>query len=163
MVVLGAAWGVVAVGVSADLGGAPARYNDRFVPWLASVWEGQDPWIALLLLLVGSFGLASIRPRLWLAVGLSTMVVFGLLAAIEVSTGAGSHNLWPIEWGFYFLWSIPGFAGAATAWVVFTWRRSIRDRNAAQRPRRSSARKPWASSRWQEVVAASTRRPSKWD
>jgi hypothetical protein len=130
MVVLGAAWGVVAVGVSADLGGAPAGYHDSFVPWLASVWEGQDPRIALLLLLVGSFGLASIRPRLWLAVGLSTMAVFGLLAAIEVTAGSGSHNLWPIEWGFYFLGSIPGFLGAATAWVVFTWRRSIRDRNA---------------------------------
>lgn len=50
--------------------------------------------------------------RLCVLLGMSSIIVFLLVAIYEIMTQPSSHSLWPIEFIVYFVFSIPAIIGA---------------------------------------------------
>ena len=62
-------------------------------------------------------GMAGLVPALLtrtrpLILGASTMALLPVAALLEMAVDPTSHNLWPIEFVFYAVAALPGFAGA---------------------------------------------------
>lgn len=91
----------------------PHKYPAPLFPLLRNAWEGFHPIVSGPLLLVVGAALAFVRPKNWLVLGGSTMLLFPLAAILEMNRDPGSHNLWPIEFGLYIVFvGGPGVLGA---------------------------------------------------
>lgn len=73
--------------------------------------DGMQP---VSLLGIGVIGLAAglLRPRGWLIWGLCSMAALPCVAVVEMVRDPNSHNLWPIEFVLYGVFSVPGVLGA---------------------------------------------------
>ncbi len=91
----------------------PHKYSAPLFPLLRNAWEGLHPIFSGLLLLAVGGALAFVRPKNWLVLGGSTMLLFPLAAILEMNKDPGSHNLWPIEFVVYVVFvGGPGVLGA---------------------------------------------------
>jgi len=91
----------------------PHKYSAPLFPLLRNAWEALNPIFSGLLLVGIGSGLAFVKPKHWLVLGGSTMLLFPLAAILEMNKDPGSHNLWPIEFLLYIVFvSGPGVLGA---------------------------------------------------
>lgn len=79
---------------------------------VGSVWENQLPVPTVILLLAVGTLLGFFSVRLWWLLGPLTMLVFPVVALIDMMIWPTSHSLWPFEFILYGLFCIPGFVGA---------------------------------------------------
>lgn len=91
----------------------PHKYSAPLFPLLRNAWEEFHPIFSGLLLLATGGALAFVRPKNWLVLGGSTMLLLPLAAILEMYKDPGSHNLWPIEFVLYIMFvGGPGVLGA---------------------------------------------------
>lgn len=87
-------------------------------PFVRDAIENMSfPHVALALLLFGFF-LGWNHPRYWWLLGAATMSAFPIVAIIEMLRNPFSHNLWPIEFVYYAIDSIPAQLGALAGHVL---------------------------------------------
>lgn len=94
------------------------RYEAPLFPIVRSGIEGMSLQTLLLLLasglLLGLLGRG--RPAL---LGFATMALLPLITFAEITASPTSHNLWPLEFVFYGIASLPAVAGAfAGRWLA---------------------------------------------
>jgi len=75
-------------------------------------WENQVPVPTVILLLIVGVLIGLLSLRLWWFLGPLTMLIFPVVAIIDMMIWPKSHNLWFIEFIIYGLFCIPGFVGA---------------------------------------------------
>lgn len=109
-VFLSAAMGLAVIVVPVALDSHARQYDAAFLPLIRNGVEGMKVYSLLFLVLVGCligyFGKGSV----WF-VGPAVLAFFPIWSIIDMVMG-GDHNLFPIEWLFYALESIPGLVGA---------------------------------------------------
>jgi hypothetical protein len=99
--------------------GFGGHYSSPLFPLLRNAWELLEliPTLVLLLIVGGILGF--IRPKNWLVLGSSTVLLFPLAAVLEMAVDPGSHNLWPIEFLLYVvLVAVPALAGSLLGSVL---------------------------------------------
>jgi hypothetical protein len=88
---------------------ASRHYSAAFLPFVRDAVEGMRPYSLALLFGIGViFGLLG-RAPVWLT-GPATMVAFPAWSIVDMALG-GDHNLFPIEWFIYGVFSLFGLAG----------------------------------------------------
>ena len=97
----------------------PHKYSAPLFPLLRNAWEGLHPIFSGVFVLVIGGALAFARPKKWLVLGSSTILLFPLAALLEMLRDPSSHNLWPIEFMFYIvLIGGPGLLGAFIGSII---------------------------------------------
>jgi len=84
-------------------------FNASFIQ---AIYESMIPIPTLSLLIIIGIILGFISPRLWFLSGVLTLSIFPIVAFCEMITNPTSHNLWPIEFILYFVFTIPAIGGA---------------------------------------------------
>ncbi len=112
-------FGLVSITGVAVLTAAPIFTGARleypgFLPWLRPGIESFSKLSAAGLLVIGSIAgyLRPGRPFVW---GLATMALYPIWAITEMILDPTSHNLWPLEFMMYFIYSLIPTVGAAIA------------------------------------------------
>ncbi len=86
-------------------------YDAPLFPLVKTGVEGFSLLSMVMLVGAGAI-LGYLRPRGAIVWGAATMVVLPPLAVIEMMADPTSHNLWPLEFFFYGMGTLPGIAGA---------------------------------------------------
>jgi VIT1/CCC1 family predicted Fe2+/Mn2+ transporter len=76
-------------------------YDAPLFPLLRSSWEGLNPVVTALILVMTGMFLGFIRGQKWRTLGLSSVLLLVLAAIIEMVVSPSSHNLWPMEFLMY--------------------------------------------------------------
>ena len=106
---LAAAAGFCAYVLPVALDPAARHYEAAFLPFVRDAVEGMKPYSLALLFGIGViFGLLG-RAPVWLT-GPATMAAFPTWSVLDMAFG-GDHNLFPIEWFLYGVFSLCGLAG----------------------------------------------------
>ena len=87
------------------------QYDSPLFPLIRTGIEGISIWSFGLLLFSG-FGLKLLSKLSGWKIGLATMALFPILAIFEMIVDTSSHNLFPIEFIIYALYSVPAIIGA---------------------------------------------------
>ena len=87
------------------------HYESPLFPLLRTGFEEMSLWSFVFLFLAGLIGRLFVNLPGW-KIGLLTIVFFPLAAIFEMIVDPTSHNLFPIEFFFYALYSIPAMLGA---------------------------------------------------
>lgn len=118
-VLLAAVGGVAALLVPVLLDPHARQHEAAFLPVMGNAVEGMHPSSLALLFLVGMLlGWVAKAPAL--LIGPATMLAFPVWSILDMAAG-GDHNLFPIEWSLYVVFSMFGLAGVAAARVVRKW------------------------------------------
>ena len=108
-VLLAALAGFCAYVLPVALDPATRHYGAAFLPFVRDTVEGMKPYSLALLFGIGViFGLLG-RAPVWLT-GPATMAAFPVWSVLDMALG-NDHNLFPIEWFIYGLFSLCGLAG----------------------------------------------------
>ncbi len=122
---LAAAAGFCAYVLPVALDPAARHYEAEFLPFVRDAVEGVKPYSFAILfgigVMLGLFGRASI----WLT-GPATMAAMPVWSVVDMVLG-GDHNLFPIEWFIYGVFSLCGLLGG-----VVGRRARIRHKGAVQ-------------------------------
>jgi len=109
-ILLVAAAGFCAYVLPVALDPGTRHYDAAVLPFVRDAVEGMKAYSLVLLfgvgVLIGVLG----RAPVWLT-GPATMAALPVWSALDMALG-GSHNLFPIEWFLYGLFSLCGLAGA---------------------------------------------------
>jgi len=89
------------------------HYEAPLFPLLRTGIEGMSLWSLGFLYLTGLIGRLFVNLSGW-KIGLLTIVLFPLTAICEMIVDPTSHDMFPIEFFFYALYSIPAMLGAYT-------------------------------------------------
>src|ERR1700722_15120859 len=126
-VFLAATAGMVVVVLPILIGGEHRHNSAVFIPVIGNAVEDVKLYtlgfLFVLGLVIGIFGRAPV-----LLVGSATMLAFPIWSLIDMLVGGTGHDLWPMEWFFYGVESLPGLAGAVIGRVAKRWwikRRSL--------------------------------------
>jgi len=87
------------------------HYDAPLFPLLRTGIEGMSLWSVGFLFLTGLIGRLFVNLSVW-KIGILAIVLFPLAAFCEMKVDPTSHNLFPIEFFFYALYSIPAMLGA---------------------------------------------------
>jgi len=87
------------------------HHDAPLFPLLRTGIEGMSLWSVGFLFLTGLIGRLFVNLSGW-KIGLLTIVLFPLAAICEMIVDPTSHNMFPIEFFFYGLYSIPAMVGA---------------------------------------------------
>jgi len=90
------------------------QYDSPLFPLIRTGIEGISFWSFGLLLLSG-FGLKLLSNLSGWKIGLTTMALFPMLAIFEMFVDSSSHNMFPFEFIFYAVYSVPAIIGAYIA------------------------------------------------
>jgi hypothetical protein len=90
------------------------QYDSPLFPLIRTGIEGISFWSFGLLLLSG-FGVKLLSNLSGWKIGLTTMALFPILAIFEMFVDSSSHNMFPFEFIFYAVYSIPAIIGAYIA------------------------------------------------
>ena len=90
------------------------RYDAPLFPLIRTGIEGISIWSFGLLLLSG-FGVKLLSKLSSWKIGLTTMAFFPIMAIIEMLVDSSSHNMFPIEFILYAVYSAPSITGAYVA------------------------------------------------
>jgi hypothetical protein len=90
------------------------QYDSPLFPLIRTGIEGISIWSFGLLLLSG-FGVKLLSRLSGWKIGLTTMALFPIMAIFEMIVDSSSHNMFPIEFIFYALYSVPAIIGAYIA------------------------------------------------
>lgn len=90
------------------------QYDSPLFPLIRTGIEGISIWSFGLLLLSG-FGVKLFSKLSGWKIGLTTMALFPIMAIFEMIVDSSSHNMFPIEFIFYALYSVPAIIGAYLA------------------------------------------------
>lgn len=90
------------------------HYESPLFPLVRTGIEGISMWSVGLLFLTG-FGIKLLNKLSGWKIGLSTMALFPVMAILEMFVDSTSHNLFPIEFILYAVYSIPAIIGAYIA------------------------------------------------
>ena len=114
LVVLGAVAGLMCVIVPSYLlsGGVDVAYSSPLAPWLTTAYEHLRYVPSLISFFVDGLLLGALRPKRWLSLGLSTVLVPPLVIFGEIALSPTSHNLWPAEIGVYASFGLVAVVGA---------------------------------------------------
>ena len=108
-ILLAAAAGFCAYVLPVALDPATQHYEAAFLPFVRDAVEGMKDYTLGLLFGIGFlFGLLG-RASVWLT-GPATMVAFPAWSLLDMALG-NDHNLFPIEWFIYGVFSLCGLAG----------------------------------------------------
>ncbi|PKL81363.1 MAG: hypothetical protein CVV24_15625, partial [Ignavibacteriae bacterium HGW-Ignavibacteriae-3] len=80
--------------------------------FIGDVYENIILIPSVALLIVVGIALGFIRPRLWFISGVLTIIAFPIASLFEMIISPTSHNLWPIEFVIYCIFTIPATLGA---------------------------------------------------
>jgi hypothetical protein len=106
---LAAAAGFCAYVLPVALDPAARHYEAAFLPFVRDAVEGMKLYSLALLFGIGViFGLRG-RAPVWLT-GPATMAAFPIWSIMDIAFG-GDHNLFPIEWFIYGVFSLCGLVG----------------------------------------------------
>ncbi len=103
--------GLVGVALAGELAPPLSGHESPLFPAVDRGVEGMNG-ASLVLLGLAGFAPAAFRRAHPLLVGISTMALFPVLSIAEMVADPTSHNLWPFEWFFYALETLPGILGA---------------------------------------------------
>ncbi len=117
-----ALFGLVSVAGTAVVVAAPYLIGARldyqgFLPWMRPGIESFSKLSAAGLFIVGLVA-GYLRPGKPLVWGLATMALYPIWAIIEMTLDPTSHNLWPLEFIMYFVYSLIPTTGAAISGVL---------------------------------------------
>lgn len=87
------------------------QYDSPLFPLIRTGIEGISFWSFGLLLLSG-FGVKLLSNLSGWKIGLTTMALFPILAIFEMFVDSTSHNMFPFEFIFYAVYSVPAIIGA---------------------------------------------------
>ena len=108
-IVLAAAVGFCAYVLPVALDPAARHYEAAFLPFVRDAVEGMKPYSLAILfgigVIFGLLGRASVR-----LTGPATMAALPAWSVVDMALG-GDHNLFPIEWFMYGVFSLCGLAG----------------------------------------------------
>lgn len=90
------------------------QYDSPLFPLIRTGIEGISIWSFVLLLLSG-FGVKLLSKLSGWKIGLTTMALFPIMAIFEIIADSSSHNMFPIEFILYALYSVPAIIGAYLA------------------------------------------------
>jgi hypothetical protein len=90
------------------------HYESHLFPIIRTGIEGISLWSFGLLFLTG-FGIKLLNKLSGWKIGLSTMALFPVMAILEMFVDSTSHNLFPIEFILYAVYSVPAIIGAYIA------------------------------------------------
>jgi hypothetical protein len=90
------------------------QYDSPLFPLIRTGIEGISIW-SLGLLLLSGFGVKLLSNLSNWKIGLTTMALFPILAIFEMFVDSSSHNMFPIEFIFYTIYSVPAIIGASIA------------------------------------------------
>ncbi|WP_075350834.1 hypothetical protein [Algoriphagus marinus] len=90
------------------------QYDSPLFPLIRTGIEGISSWSFGLLFLSG-FGVKLLSKLSSWKIGLSTMALFPIMAIFEMIVDPSSHNMLPIEFIFYAVYSVPAIIGAYLA------------------------------------------------
>ena len=90
------------------------QYDSPLFPIIRTGIEGISIWSFGLLLLSG-FCVKLLSKLPWWKIGLTTMALFPIMAILEMFVDSSSHNVFPIEFIIYALYSAPAIGGAYIA------------------------------------------------
>ncbi len=90
------------------------QYDSPLFPMIRTGIEGISIWSFGLLLLSG-FGVKLLSKLSGWKIGLTTMALFPIMAIFEMIVDSSSHNLFPIEFILYAVYSVPAIIGAYLA------------------------------------------------
>ena len=90
------------------------QYDSGLFPLIRTGIEGISMW-SLGLLFLSGFGVKLLSKLSGWKIGLTTMAFFPIMAILEMFVVSGSHNLFPIEFILYAVYSVPGIIGAYIA------------------------------------------------
>ena len=107
-IALGGTGGMV---VPAALQGLALQHTAGLFPVLGAAIDGMSRYAVLLLVGIGAVGGFFSSVRGWL-LGVSSVALLPAAAVCEMVVDPTSHNLWPLEFAFYAVLSIPGILGA---------------------------------------------------
>ena len=90
------------------------QYEAPLFPLIRTGIEGISTWSFGLLFLSG-FGMKYFSNLSGWKIGLTIMALFPIIAIFEILVDSSSHNMLPIEFIFYLVYSIPAILGAYLA------------------------------------------------
>lgn len=90
------------------------QYEAPLFPLIRTGIEGISTWSFGLLFLSG-FGMKYFSYLSGWKIGLTIMALFPIMAIFEILVDSSSHNMLPIEFIFYLVYSIPAILGAYLA------------------------------------------------
>ncbi len=90
------------------------QYEAPLFPLIRTGIEGISTWSFGLLFLSG-FGMKYFSNLSGWKIGLTIMALFPIMAIFEILVDSSSHNMLPIEFIFYIVYSIPAILGAYLA------------------------------------------------
>lgn len=90
------------------------QYDSGLFPLIRTGIEGISMW-SLGLLFLSGFGVKLLSKLSGWKIGLTTMALFPIMAIFEMFVVSGSHNLFPIEFILYAVYSVPAIIGAYIA------------------------------------------------
>ena len=90
------------------------QYEAPLFPLIRTGIEGISTWSFGLLFLSG-FGMKFFSNLSSWKIGLTIMALFPIMAIFEILVDSSSHNMLPIEFIFYLVYSIPAIFGAYLA------------------------------------------------
>lgn len=90
------------------------HYDSGLFPLIRTGIEGISMW-SLGLLFLSGFGVKLLSKLSGWKIGLTTMALFPIMAIFEMFVVSGSHNLFPIEFILYAVYSVPAIIGAYIA------------------------------------------------
>ena len=90
------------------------KYDAPLFPLIRTGIEGISSW-SFGLLFCSGFGLKLMSRLSGWKIGLATMALFPIMTIIELIADSSSHNLLPIEFIFYAVFSLPAILGAYLA------------------------------------------------
>ncbi len=109
--VLTAALGLLAIVIPPLVLSDIRRYEAPLFPLIRTGVEGLS-WLSFVLLVVAGLIAGVLRPgRPW-RWGVASMLLLPLVATAEMYVDSTSHNLWPLEFAFYALATVPAALGA---------------------------------------------------
>jgi hypothetical protein len=86
-------------------------YPDSLFPLIRFAVEKISYWSAIMLFFTGFLMKFFTSLNGW-KVGLLTIALLPVITFLEIIADSSSHNLWPIEFVFYAVFSIPAIIGA---------------------------------------------------
>lgn len=90
------------------------QYDSPLFPLIRTGIEGISFWSFGLLLLSG-FGVKLLSKLSGWKIGLTTMALFPIIAIFEIIVDSSAHNMFPIEFILYAVYSVPAIIGAYLA------------------------------------------------
>ena len=96
------------------------QYESPLFPIIATSVKGISIWSIFLLAISGFIISLFSKIEGW-KIGLSTMALFPIMSIVEMIVDSSSHNLFPFEFIFYALLTIPSIIGAYIAKGIMTF------------------------------------------